>query len=241
MFILSGQADPPQLLGPEWLSNCVALSQHQSHHYQRKTLRLPICSRRLPVSSKPDEPPVSMHNQITASTGMDQESYLAQENNTYGSNGWVVDMNNFHHQTTMPDYGGGGYHIMTPITQGLPSESLGRMPPPPSHPIHQPQATHGQLPILPVMMQQHQWPSMLASPHNYGGPPHSAPPVPIPPITAPLVTAPLKASKLPAIQTTSQPRKTLTDDVRREMCQYAEDNPTAKQTDIGARFGVERR
>ncbi|KAJ4395472.1 hypothetical protein N0V85_006541 [Neurospora sp. IMI 360204] len=51
---------------------------------------------------------------------------------------------------------------------------------------------------------------------------------------------PLKNSKLPAIQTTSQPRKTLTDEDRRRMCQYAMDHPTAKQTDIGAQFGVER-
>ncbi|GAB1320529.1 hypothetical protein MFIFM68171_10739 [Madurella fahalii] len=174
-----------------------------------------------------------MHNQIAPSTGMDQESHLSPDN-TYGSDSWV-NMNSFHHQTTMPDYGG-GFGFIPPITQGLPSESLSRMPPPPPppthQPIHQPQAAHTQLPIL--MMPHATWPSMLTNPNNYG-PPHSAPPVAIPPMTTPL-----KTSKLPAIQTTSQPRKTLTDDDRRAMCQYAEDHPTAKQTDIGARFGVER-
>lgn len=173
-----------------------------------------------------------MHNQITSSTGMDQESHLSPDN-TYGPESWV-DMSSFQHQTTMPDYGG-GYGFMPPMSHGLPSESLGRMPPPPPpQSLHQqPPATHTQLPML--MMPQATWPSMLTNPNSYG-PPHSAPPVPIPSITAPL-----KTSKLPAIQTTSQPRKTLTDDDRRAMCRYAEDHPTAKQTDIGARFGVERR
>ncbi|KAL2020247.1 hypothetical protein VTK56DRAFT_8571 [Thermocarpiscus australiensis] len=173
-----------------------------------------------------------MHNQIAPSTGMDQESHLAQDN-TYGTDTWV-NMNTFHQQTTMPDYGA-GFGFTSPIHQGLPSESLSRMPPPPPppQPIHQPQATHHtQLPML--MMPHTTWPSMLTNPNNYG-PPHSAPPVAIPPLTAPL-----KTSKLPAIQTSSQPRKTLTDEDRRAMCQYAEDHPTAKQTDIGARFGVER-
>lgn len=175
-----------------------------------------------------------MHNQITASTAMDQESHLAQEN-AYGGEGWV-DMNSFHHQTTMPGYGG-GFGFIPSMAPGLPSESLNRMqpPPPPPQPIHQPhQAAHTQLPML--MMSHTTWPSMLTNPNSNFGPPHSAPPVAIPPITAPL-----KPSKLPALQTTSQPRKTLTDEDRRAMCQYAEDHPTAKQTDIGARFGVERR
>jgi hypothetical protein len=173
-----------------------------------------------------------MHNQITASTGMDQQSQLAPDNN-YGNGNWV-DMNSFQHQTTMPDYGG-GFAYIPPITHGLPSESLSRMPPPPPpQPMHQqPQASHTQLPML--MMPQVTFPSMLTNPNTYGSP-HSAPPVAIPSIAAPL-----KASKLPAIQTASQPRKTLTDEDRRAMCQYAEDHPTAKQTDIGARFGVERR
>jgi hypothetical protein len=75
---------------------------------------------------------------------------------------------------------------------------------------------------------------MLTNPNGYTA--HSAPPVAIPP-----VTAPLKTSKPPTVTTQSQPRKTLTDDDRRRMCQYAEDHPNVKQTDIGALFGVERR
>ncbi|KAL2129118.1 hypothetical protein VTI74DRAFT_8195 [Chaetomium olivicolor] len=171
-----------------------------------------------------------MHNQITAAAGVDQESHISQDN-TYAPGDWV-DMSSFHHHTTMPDYGG-GFGFVPSMSHALPSESLTRMQPPlpPPQPIHQPQATHTQLPML--LMPQAPWPSMLTNPNTYG-PPHSAPPVAIP-----AITAPLKGSKLPSIQT-SQPRKTLTDETRRAMCQYAEDNPGAKQTDIGARFGVER-
>ncbi len=175
-----------------------------------------------------------MHNQITASTGMDQESHLAPDHHTtYANENWI-DMNSFqHHQTTMPDYGS-SFGFMPSITHGLPSERM-PPPPPPQQPLHQSPATHTQLPAL-LMPHHTLWPSMLSNPNPNYGPPHSAPPVAIPSITAPL-----KTSKLPAIQTTSQPRKTLTDDDRRKMCQYAEDHPTAKQTDIGAKFGVERR
>lgn len=174
-----------------------------------------------------------MHNQIIGSSGMDQESRISQANNTYGHDPWVDMSTAYHHQTTMPDYGT-GFSYMPPITHGLPSESLHRMPPPPP-PQHmsQTQTTHPQLPML-IMPSHATWPSMLTNPNSYAS--HSAPPVAIPP-----VTAPLKQAKLPAIHAPSQPRKTLTDDDRRRMCQYAEDHPNTKQTEIGAMFGVERR
>lgn len=173
-----------------------------------------------------------MRNQITASTDIDQESRFSQEN-TYSGENWV-DMNSFHQQqTTMPDYGG-GYSFMPSISShGLPSESLSRMLPPPLQPIHTQPSHPPQLPML--MMPQPQWPSMLTNPNNNYVSPHSAPPVAIPPSAAPL-----KPSK-PHSPQASQPRKTLTDEVRRQMCLYAQQNPGAKQTDIGARFGVERR
>lgn len=168
-----------------------------------------------------------MHNQIIGSTAMDHEPHLVHDN-SYGNEAWG-DMSSYHHQTTMADYGG-GFNYMPPISHGLPSESLGRMPPPPPP---QPQTSHAPLPML--MMPHATWPSQLTNPNNYG--PHPGGGL----VPVPSVTAPLKPSKLPSIQTTSQPRKTLTDEDRRQMCQYAEDNPGVKQTDIGARFGVERR
>ncbi|MCJ1307145.1 hypothetical protein MMC25_000791 [Agyrium rufum] len=48
----------------------------------------------------------------------------------------------------------------------------------------------------------------------------------LPPVTAPV--------SMPA------PRRTLTDQDRRRMCQYHQENPSVKQTEIGAMFGVER-
>ncbi|RMY45291.1 hypothetical protein D0865_10003, partial [Hortaea werneckii] len=39
----------------------------------------------------------------------------------------------------------------------------------------------------------------------------------------------------------ASPRKTLTKDDRKPLCQYARDKPNAKQTEIGAIFGVDRR
>ncbi|ROV88253.1 hypothetical protein VSDG_09050 [Cytospora chrysosperma] len=140
----------------------------------------------------------------------------------------------------MPEYGG-GFGYMPPMSHGLPSESLGRMPPPATPPQqHLPQQQqhsqtppphHPQLPML--MVPSHPtWPSMLTNPNSY----NSSPPVAIQPASAP----PLKTTRpaIPPIQ--SQPRKTLTDDDRRRMCQYHIDNPSMKQTEIGALFGVER-
>lgn len=185
-----------------------------------------------------------MHNQIVGSTGIDQQSHLAHDSTTFGQNDNWVDMSTTyqHHPTTMADYSTGFPYSMPPVTaHGLPSESLSRMPPPPppaqQQSISQAPATHHQLPML--MMPSHPtWPSMLTNPTYPSS--HSANSVAIPPV----VSAPpqLNKAKLPSLMTTtSQPRKTLTDDDRRRMCQYAKDHPNAKQTDIGLEFGVERR
>ena len=172
-----------------------------------------------------------MHNQIIGSSGMDQESHLSQDH-SYNNDNWV-DMSPYT-QTTMPDYGN-SYGYMPPITHGLPSESLGRMPPPPPpQPMAQPYQNHPQLPMLTVPSHT-SWPSLLThpSPSSY-----SAPPVSIPPLAgAPPPPPPPK----PRANPPSQPRKTLTDDDRRRMCEYAESHPGTKQTEIGSMFGVERR
>ena len=187
-----------------------------------------------------------MHNQMIGAG--DHESHTPHDNNnTYGNNEWVGIYHT--NQTTMPEYNGNNFSFMPAITHGLPSESLSRMPPPPQpHSMAQAQTTlpqlNQQLPML-VMPSHATWPSMLTNPNNnnnnYSS--HSAPPttMSIPPIqVTPRVQATLK-TKLPALHTQPVPRKTLTDDDRKRMCQYAEDHPHAKQTDIGARFGVERR
>ncbi|KAG0128244.1 hypothetical protein HOY82DRAFT_38709 [Tuber indicum] len=106
-------------------------------------------------------------------------------------------------------------------------------------------------------MQQHQQPVPIAP--NYLGLPHwgqtMIPPQPsgvasphpqfIPP---PAIAAPNQPT-LGALtvtqaghstQSTSSPRRTLTDADRRRMCIFHEENPNVKQTEIGAMFGVER-
>ncbi|KAL2002341.1 hypothetical protein VTN02DRAFT_169 [Thermoascus thermophilus] len=61
------------------------------------------------------------------------------------------------------------------------------------------------------------------------------PPTPVPTsIPPPAPVHPIRTSNGPT------PRRTLTDEDRRRMCLYHEENRSAKQTDIGALFGVER-
>lgn len=185
-----------------------------------------------------------------SSAGMDQQNHSAHDT-TYSSEPWGVDMNAYN-PMAMTTYGG-DYYIPA-IAHGLPSESIGgHMPPPPvphavqpqqhqqnQHHHHQ-QQQHplpytSQLPhalIIPTQQpSQVPWPSLrINTPQNY-----SAPPVMIPPNPAPIRQQP----KVPSITTTT-PRKTLTAQDRREMCKFHQENPHVKQTDIGLRFGVERR
>jgi hypothetical protein len=185
-----------------------------------------------------------MHDMI-GSTGLDQDSQVAQDG-TYANSHWM-DMNSYN---TMAMSGYGGEYYIPPVTHGLPSESIGgHMPPPPMpHQMQhqqqqqqQQQQQHysNQLPpplIIPTQSRPAvSWPSLQTNP----GQSHSAPPVAIPPRSSQPPS--LKHQpKLPSL-TTSQPRRTLSTEDKRRMCQYAEENPTLKQTEIGAKFGVERR
>lgn len=84
-----------------------------------------------------------------------------------------------------------------------------------------------------------QWPSMLASSHTHSNyqPPYPQPVQSIPPISVGSLQTPVSAT---STRSATTPRKTLTDLDRKRMCQYAEEHPTSKQTEIGAIFGVER-
>lgn len=168
---------------------------------------------------------------------MDQDTHLAHhEQQAYAHDQWN-DMSPYI-QTTMSEYGG-GFGYMPPISHGLPSEHLGRMPPsvtPPQQPLPQQHSQPAHHPTLPMLMvpSHPTWPSMLTNPNGY----NTSPPVAIPPASAPIQS--LKTTRPIAPPIASQPRKTLTDDDRRRMCQYHIDNPAMKQTEIGALFGVER-
>ncbi|KAK5110058.1 hypothetical protein LTR62_006302 [Meristemomyces frigidus] len=100
--------------------------------------------------------------------------------------------------------------------------------------IIQPRPTPPQL--QPLIMPQ--WPSMLNS-HSQSNfqPVYPQPVQPIQPVSIAQLQTPVSAISSRSIPT---PRKTLTDTDRKLMCQYAEEHPNSKQTEIGAVFGVER-
>ncbi|OLN93926.1 hypothetical protein CCHL11_03482 [Colletotrichum chlorophyti] len=179
-----------------------------------------------------------MNHAMMGTATMDQDSHLTQDEDShmiqshasFGNDNWG-DMSPYTHQSTIPEYG--AFTFMPAVNHGLPSESIGRMPPPPApvQPIqsHQ-QQSHSQLPML--MIPSHPtWPSMLTHPNSY-----SAPPLGMAPVVAPAPARPSRLSTGPQ----PQQRRVLTDDDRRKMCQYAAEHPNVKQTDIGAMFGVER-
>lgn len=173
-------------------------------------------------------------------TTVDQNNHMAQDEDSHMSHGHTPfgnepwnDMNSYNHQNAMSEYGGFAA-FMPAVPHGLPSESLGRMPPPPTpnQPIQpQHQQSHSQLPML-MIPSQPTWPSMLTNPNSYSAPPLGMAPVP-PPV-------PPRAARM-GNGAQPQQRRVLTDDDRKKMCQYAAEHPNVKQTDIGAMFGVERR
>lgn len=166
-----------------------------------------------------------MHDSMMTQVGMDHEHHAGHENG-YGNNEGWVDMNHNYnssqHQSPIYEHGGFGFmqqsgHHGMPMEPSFNSPRMSHLPPP--------STSHQQL--LPLIMPSHPtWPSMLTNPASY-----SSPPVAIPAVPTPLVKG--NGNKLPAIHATPSPRKTLTDADRRKMCQYHEDNPTVKQTEIG--------
>ncbi|KAH8156835.1 hypothetical protein CIB48_g11413 [Xylaria polymorpha] len=172
-----------------------------------------------------------MHNSMITSTSADQDDQLVHDGSY--SNGPWVGIHSYNH-IPMANYQE-DYYSMQHIAHGLPSESLGgHLAPSPFTQNLQPNNYPSQLPPPPPPLipspGQVPWPSLQTNPsQNYQSP------VPIPSVSAP----PRQQPKLPTINT-SQPRRTLTDQDRRDMCKFADENPGVKQHDIGLRFGVER-
>ena len=82
---------------------------------------------------------------------------------------------------------------------------------------------------MPLPMPSHSWPSMLTaqqSPFHENG----LPPTPLPQSVSPSAPAPPVRKASTGGQT---PRRTLTDEDRRQMCLYHQEHSGAKQTDIG--------
>jgi len=158
-----------------------------------------------------------------AQVGMDGQQHTGHDNGFGGNNDWVDIHNSYsssQHQSPMYEHGGFGFQ---PMQHGLPTEPQfpsQRIPPP--QPVH---TSHQQL--LPLIMPGNVgWPSQLTNPASY-----PSPPVAIPASAPPLIKGSLP--KLSAVHANPSPRKTLTDSDRRKMCQYHEENPTVKQTEIG--------
>lgn len=85
--------------------------------------------------------------------------------------------------------------------------------------------------LHPLVMPQ--WPSMLGSQTSQVAPPYYSSPQAQGSTASPTpLMTPVSAS---SARSTSTPRKTLTDDQRRQMCEYHESNPKAKQNQIGGK------
>ncbi|KAI9166715.1 Ribosome-interacting GTPase 1 [Paramyrothecium foliicola] len=188
-----------------------------------------------------------MNNTVNGSTAMGEDSTMAPTHG-YGNDSWAsispYSQSPYSH-SPMNEYNAFAY-----LPHGLPSESISRMPPPPQPQHHQmiqpapsphPQPpvaspapssaamAHQQLPMLTTT-----WPSQLTNPTPPSGS-YSAPPLSVPP---PSAAPPVEAPRLPAQH--EKARKTLSNEQKRAMCLYHEENPGTRQADIGARFGVER-
>ncbi|KAH0272950.1 hypothetical protein KCU91_g6297, partial [Aureobasidium melanogenum] len=125
-----------------------------------------------------------------------------------------------YHGTPAQEYTGFGWG-----SPPLPMHSAAFSQSPPLRPTHQQ--------LQPLMMP---WPSMIGSQQTFYPPllPQTQVGTISPPTVTPVSAGSSTRSGGPSV------RKTLSDDDRRRMCKYAEENPTAKQTEIGYLFGVER-
>ncbi|KJZ74101.1 hypothetical protein HIM_06550 [Hirsutella minnesotensis 3608] len=150
---------------------------------------------------------------------------------------------------------------------GMPPPST-HLQPAPSQQLHHHQNHHLQLiqpapaPLshgLPLLNTA--WPSQLTNPTpTSSNSSFSAPPLPITPASSGPPATPVRRGSLVSPTTPGQaprasqtvenakqpgqlekiPRKTLSTEQKRAMCQYHDENPGTRQADIGAKFGVER-
>ncbi|KAI4177064.1 MAG: hypothetical protein LQ343_000545 [Gyalolechia ehrenbergii] len=175
-----------------------------------------------------------MHEATTDSAAMKAEiDYGAHHGDEFGQ--WVhVADDQSPHQSPLHEFN--GFYMSPPSPMAM--EQIYSRPAATSHPA-----------LYPLTVPQ--WPSQLTNPSINPPPsqPLSSPPAPtrtarpIAPLTTPVDPIDTTQSAPPApkpIPTPPSGRRTLTDQDRRRMCQYHEENPTVKQTEIGSLFGVER-
>lgn len=169
-----------------------------------------------------------MHEATTVSAAMKTENdYGAHHGDEFGGQWVYVADDQSPHQSPLPEFN--GFYMSPPSHMGM--EAIYSRPAATSHPT-----------LYPLTVPQ--WPSQLTNPSI--NPPPSQPlsspsaptqtPRPIAPLTTPADPIPTAQSAPPAptpIPTPQSGRRTLTDQDRRRMCQYHEENPTVKQTEIG--------
>lgn len=127
-----------------------------------------------------------------------------------------------HHGTPAQEYS--GFSFSSPQLPMEPSAFSGSIQ---QRPMHQQ--------LQPLVMPQ--WPSMLNSQaHSTYQPMFPQPVQPIQPMSIGALQTPLSATSTRS--TASTPRKTLTDLDRKRMCQYAEEHPNSKQTEIGGQYCI---
>ena len=143
----------------------------------------------------------------------------------YGNQQWleINDYHSPHLHSPAHEYSGFGY-MSSP--HGIPMEPTFQRAMPLSYSTHQQQ---------PPSLMTAPWPSMLTNPSRNHPPALSIQPIQSPPPLPPTSTFPTIHSLPPTVNPLPVPsaRRTLTDQDRRRMCQYHEDNPTVKQTEIG--------
>ena len=144
----------------------------------------------------------------------------------YSNNPWaeMSDYNSPHSQSPAAELHSYGF-VPSPTEHGMHLEPFAR----PMHSIYS--GAQNTQPLFTA-----QWPSMLTNPSSQPQPPPmAAPPPPIAPVTTFATATPLPPLTTPQPTHHTSSRRTLTDQDRRRMCQYHEDNPTVKQTEIGGR------
>lgn len=148
-----------------------------------------------------------------------EQNHTAPHDEDFGTGQWVeIASDHSPHQSPLHEYNGFGFMSSTHV----PLDSIY------TRPIHTSYAADP--PLHPLIMPQ--WPSQITNPSE--GPPAA---IPLPRALAPVsaINPPHSAPPAPSAPAPSTARKTLTDQDRRRMCQYHEDHPTIKQTEIGGK------
>lgn len=152
-----------------------------------------------------------------------EQNHATPQDEDFSAGQWVEIANDHSpHQSPLHEYNGFGFGLMS--STHVPLDSIYTRPT---------QTAYSSNPHLhPLIMPQ--WPSQITNPSE-GGPPAA---IPLPRALAPTstITTPQSAPPATPAPASSTARKTLTDQDRRRMCQYHEDHPTVKQTEIGGMF-----